>query len=149
MRKGFLIYEEMRKYLVMYEEAVSYIILCNAPFWISLYVRKILFPFLSVCPPPPLHTWLKDVFVRAVEMGDFFAEVQEVPYLLRSSSTWALEYPGPSWGVEQLFIWREELNIQIKQHVWTIETKYLCKRHQKMWSITQGPYLWSHFATKV
>ncbi len=29
MRKGFLIYEEMSKYLVIYEEAVSYIWLCN------------------------------------------------------------------------------------------------------------------------
>jgi hypothetical protein len=31
MRKGFLIYEEMRKYLVIYEEAAA------APFWISYY----------------------------------------------------------------------------------------------------------------
>jgi hypothetical protein len=30
MRKGFLIYEEMRKYLVIYEEVVAI-----APFWIS------------------------------------------------------------------------------------------------------------------
>ena len=29
MRKGFLIYEEMRKYVTMYEEAVSLIWLCN------------------------------------------------------------------------------------------------------------------------
>jgi hypothetical protein len=29
MRKGFLIYEEMGKYLVIYEEAVSHIRLCN------------------------------------------------------------------------------------------------------------------------
>ncbi len=29
MRKGFLIYEEMRKYLVIYEEAVCHIWLCN------------------------------------------------------------------------------------------------------------------------
>ncbi len=29
MRKGFLIYEEMRKYLVVYEEAVSHEWLCN------------------------------------------------------------------------------------------------------------------------
>jgi hypothetical protein len=36
MRKGFLIYEEMRKYLVIYEEAVS----ATAPLRISLYMRK-------------------------------------------------------------------------------------------------------------
>jgi hypothetical protein len=49
MRKGFLIYEEMRKYLVIYEEAVSLIKydFATAPFWISLYMRKILFSFLS------------------------------------------------------------------------------------------------------
>jgi hypothetical protein len=45
MRKGFLIYEEMRKYLrrplVIYDFAI-------APFWISLYMRKVLFSFLSV-----------------------------------------------------------------------------------------------------
>ncbi len=29
IRKGFLIFEEMRKYLVTYEEAVSHILLCN------------------------------------------------------------------------------------------------------------------------
>ncbi len=48
IRKSFLIYEEMRKYLVTYEEAVSHIDFLTAPFWISLYVRKIVFSFLSV-----------------------------------------------------------------------------------------------------
>ncbi len=45
MRKGFLIYEEMRKYIPIYEEAVSHIWLATAPFWIFLYMRKILFLF--------------------------------------------------------------------------------------------------------
>ncbi len=40
-RKGFLIYEEIRKYIVIYEEAVSHIWFATAPFWISLYMRKI------------------------------------------------------------------------------------------------------------
>ncbi len=48
MSKGFLIYEEMRKYFTIYEEAVSHKWLCN---WISLYMGKILFPFLSVYSP--------------------------------------------------------------------------------------------------
>jgi hypothetical protein len=39
MRKGFLIYEDMRKYLVIYDFA-------TAPFQISLYMRRILFYFL-------------------------------------------------------------------------------------------------------
>ncbi len=53
MRKGSLIYEEMRQYLIIYEEAVSQTWLCTrAPFWISLYMRKLLFYFLSV------HYWL-------------------------------------------------------------------------------------------
>jgi hypothetical protein len=50
MRKGFLIYEEMRKYLVIYKEAVSHDF-ASAFFWISLYMRKILLSFLSV------HYW--------------------------------------------------------------------------------------------
>ncbi len=46
MRKGFLINEEMRKYLTIYEETVyDY---ATAPFRISLYMRKFCFSFLSV-----------------------------------------------------------------------------------------------------
>jgi hypothetical protein len=41
MRKGFQIYEAMRKYLTIYEEAVSHIDFATDPFWISLYMRKI------------------------------------------------------------------------------------------------------------
>ncbi len=49
MRKGFLIYEEMLKYLVIFEEGPLVIYdFSTAPFWISLYMRKILFSFLSV-----------------------------------------------------------------------------------------------------
>ncbi len=44
LRKGFLIYEEMRKYFPIYEEADF----ATAPLWISLYMRKILFSFLLV-----------------------------------------------------------------------------------------------------
>ncbi len=38
MRKGFLIYEEMRKYFPIYEEAISHIQydFATAPFWIFL-----------------------------------------------------------------------------------------------------------------
>ncbi len=49
IRKGFLIYEEMRKYFSIYEETVSHVYdFSTAPFWISLYMRKIWFSFLSV-----------------------------------------------------------------------------------------------------
>ncbi len=44
LRKGFLIYEEMRNYLTIYEEAVSDF--ATDPIWISLYRRKTLFYFL-------------------------------------------------------------------------------------------------------
>jgi hypothetical protein len=42
MRKGFLIYEEMRKYLVTYEEAVGHILLCNRSRlnFLIVYMRK-------------------------------------------------------------------------------------------------------------
>jgi hypothetical protein len=41
MRKGFLICEEMRKYLVIYETVRALVIydFATAPFWISLYMR--------------------------------------------------------------------------------------------------------------
>jgi hypothetical protein len=49
MRKGFLIYEEMRKYFPIYEEAVIYDF-ATAPFLISLYVfEKNLIFFLFQC----------------------------------------------------------------------------------------------------
>ncbi len=50
MRKGFLIYEEMRKYLVIYSMRRLLVIydFATAPFRISIYMRKIFFSFLSV-----------------------------------------------------------------------------------------------------
>ncbi len=42
MRKGFLIYEEMRKYLTIYEEAVSHIWLCNQ-FLLNFHIYKEIF----------------------------------------------------------------------------------------------------------
>ena len=48
MRKGLLIYEEMRKYFSIYEEAVVIYDYATAPSWISLYMRKIWLSFLSV-----------------------------------------------------------------------------------------------------
>ncbi len=53
-RTGFLIYEEMRKYFVICEgEAVSHTVssyLCNRSLLdFLIYMRKILFSFLSVC----------------------------------------------------------------------------------------------------
>jgi hypothetical protein len=49
MRKGFLIYEEMRKYLVIvFEEAVNHIRLCNCSFLNFLIYEENLISFLSV-----------------------------------------------------------------------------------------------------
>jgi hypothetical protein len=48
MRKGFLIHEEMRKYLPIMRRPLVLYDFATAPFWISLDVRKILFSFLSV-----------------------------------------------------------------------------------------------------
>ncbi len=47
MRKGFLTYEEMHKYCRIYEGRRPLVIndFATAPFWISLYMRKILFLF--------------------------------------------------------------------------------------------------------
>jgi hypothetical protein len=65
MSKGFLIYEEMRKYFIIYEDAVSHILLCTRSLKTSLYIRKFFYLFfISVVflssfnlwptPPPPL-----------------------------------------------------------------------------------------------
>jgi hypothetical protein len=49
MRQGFLIHEEMRKYLVIYiRRSLVIYDFATDPVWISLYKRKILFSFLSV-----------------------------------------------------------------------------------------------------
>ncbi len=48
MRKGFLIYVEMRKYLVIYEEAVSHIRLFNRSLPDFLIYEGFFFFFISV-----------------------------------------------------------------------------------------------------
>ncbi len=48
IRKGFLIYEEMSKYLTKYEDALVIYDFATDPFWISLYMRKMLLYFSSV-----------------------------------------------------------------------------------------------------
>jgi hypothetical protein len=79
MRKGFQIYEEMRKYLVIYEKAISHICLCNRSLldFLILYMRKILFsffislPYYFLAPPLPyvyestLHYRVPTVYVHA------------------------------------------------------------------------------------
>ncbi len=46
--KGFLIYEEMRKYLTYLRRPLVIYDFAPDPIWISFYVKKILFSFLSV-----------------------------------------------------------------------------------------------------
>ncbi len=49
MRKGFLIYEEMRKYFPVYEEAVFHIWLCNCSILnFLIYEEKLIVFFISV-----------------------------------------------------------------------------------------------------
>jgi hypothetical protein len=49
MRKGFLIYEEWRKYLTIYEEAVSHLGLCNRSHLnFLIYEQNFSFFFISV-----------------------------------------------------------------------------------------------------
>jgi hypothetical protein len=49
MRKGFLIYEEIRKFLTIYEEAVSQIGLCNCSLLnFLIYEENLIFFFISV-----------------------------------------------------------------------------------------------------
>ncbi len=55
MTNGLLIYGEIFAHFLIYLEALPHIWLCNspAPLWISLYMRKIWFSFLSVYPISP------------------------------------------------------------------------------------------------
>jgi hypothetical protein len=64
MRKGFLIYEEMRKYLVLWPLVISDY--ATAPFWISLCMRKILFSFLSVWVAKLVGRWVAKLVGRWV-----------------------------------------------------------------------------------
>jgi hypothetical protein len=48
MRKGFLICDEMRKYIVIYEEAISHIRLCNCSILnFLIYEENFIFFFIS------------------------------------------------------------------------------------------------------
>ncbi len=75
MRKGFLIYEEVRKFFPIYEEAVSHKWLCTRSLWISLYMRKIcILLFISVVwQTIPLFNWQKIAFtlMRSVDNNKF------------------------------------------------------------------------------
>ncbi len=56
MKKGFLIYEEMRKYIPIYEEAISHIWLCNCSvLHFPIYEENLIFFFISA-QPIFLHT---------------------------------------------------------------------------------------------
>jgi hypothetical protein len=48
MRKGFLIYEELRKYFPIYKEAVIHIFydFATAPVWISLWEENFIYFFI-------------------------------------------------------------------------------------------------------
>ncbi len=62
MRKGFLMYDEMRKYLFIYEEAVSHIRLCNH-FLLSflLYEENLVFFFISaMLKSKGIPVWLRN-----------------------------------------------------------------------------------------
>jgi hypothetical protein len=50
-RKGFLMYEEMHKYLVIFEEAISHIWLCNrSRLNFLMYEENLIFFFISAPP---------------------------------------------------------------------------------------------------
>ncbi len=69
LRKGFLIYEEMRKYLVIYEEAVSHKWLCNRSLLDFLIYEKISSSLFSVGRTEQV---VFVQFMRPIFMGDLF-----------------------------------------------------------------------------
>ncbi len=56
MRKGFQIYEEMRKYSVIFKEVVSHLCLCNCSCLnFHIYKENLIFFFISVKMISPVH----------------------------------------------------------------------------------------------
>ncbi len=67
MRKGFLIFEEMHKYLVIYEESVSHIWLCNRSLLdFLIYEENIVSLFSVYCPQSRQSAKL---FLQSSELG--------------------------------------------------------------------------------
>ncbi len=54
MRKGFLIYEEMRKYLTIYKTAVSHILCCN-PSILNFLIYECAAEAIFCCPTENSH----------------------------------------------------------------------------------------------
>jgi hypothetical protein len=70
MRKGFLIYEEMQKYLVIYGEADCHICLCNRSLLFLIYEENLLFFFNSVGFSLEIHVLVLSVHgIRIALMG--------------------------------------------------------------------------------
>ncbi len=103
MRKGFLIYEEMRKYFPIYEEAVSHIWLCNYSTQnFPIYEENLIF-FISV--PSYFGIFIKGNFrgivrelktvvqytcIRDRAEGDYY--LRRVPEWLSSRRNWIFVY---------------------------------------------------------
>ncbi len=65
MKKGFLIYEEMRTYFPIYEEAVSHIWLCNCSILnFLIYEENLIFLFISVYSPSAGYIWWRNYGVN-------------------------------------------------------------------------------------
>jgi hypothetical protein len=131
MRKGFLIYEEMRKYLrrrlVIYDFATN-------PFWISLYMRKYYFRFISVrlsrsyslsaasystskhLFAKALHLWMRSS--RVVRASDCLCQSRNDagfdPSILRHSEIWGAEDEAVFYKV----VWKKLL-----QYCWTAQER--------------------------
>ncbi len=89
MRKDFLIYEEMRKYLFIYDEAVSHVWLCSRSLRnFFIYEEHFLFFFISVVPHlGGLINGLasQDSLQRSSDTENFFRKnVYEIPSILPS-----------------------------------------------------------------
>ncbi len=85
MRKGFLIYEEMRKYCTIYEEAVSNIWLCNCYILnFHIYEENLIFFFFSVFDPKPCETSCLTPRVPEVEQGGGSSQFRKTSCFFRN-----------------------------------------------------------------
>jgi hypothetical protein len=71
MRKGFLIYEEMRKYFPIYEEAVSHILLCNcSTLNFPIHEENLIFFFISVETGKSVNLLLQCIVSVVIDIGN-------------------------------------------------------------------------------
>jgi hypothetical protein len=98
MRKGFLIYEEMRRYFPRYEEAVSHICLCNCSVLnFLIYEGTLIFFFISVVSQHEPASLYNEQYMETTKMT-FPIHFSSIIFGLIISSDSEMDY-GEIYGI--------------------------------------------------